>query len=570
MPRGIVEYILNTLHLFTGELQNALEFNLRVSGYKDIANQLHKLLQSIDEDCLANDSEPNEQLSSEEALALFVDAKLTKYQYNRIRFAAINKHCSIFPAYKNLLAAKTKCYPPNLYISDKKSKLELQCLLDLTASRLLLSLELKNNLPHHTNLVMISKWGCDGSSGHSLYKQNFENVEHSDESVFMVSLVPLELSSGDERIPFWVNPHPSSTKLCRPVMFEFCKETKDKILDTVNVIKNEINCLSPTEVPIENQKFSVTHNLVLTMLDGKVCQTLTNTPSAACCPLCGAKPSELNDIDTVRQRPISEGSTEYGLSTLHAWIRFMECILHIAYRLDLHEKKWSVRSPEDKLKMKSTKKRIQLQLKQQLGIIVDIPRQGSGTSNDGNTARRFFRNWETVAEITGVDKNLIYRFYIILQVLASGELVDSSKFEQFARQTAYDFVDLYGWYFMPSAVHRVLIHCKAVLDSTLLPIGKLSEEAQESRNKDFKRFRQSHTRKTRRSLTNEDLIHHLLVSSDPVISSLRAKWNSPHLDLEEDAKNLLSSSPNAINIDSESEQQSYDAENDYEMEDNAH
>lgn len=52
-------------------------------------------------------------------------------------------------------------------------------------------------------------------------------------------------------------------------------------------------------------------------------------------------------------------------------------------------------------------------------------------------------------------------------------------------------------------------------------IGKLSEEAQEARNKELKKYREHNTRENSRVNTNEDLIHVLLVSSDPYISSLR-------------------------------------------------
>jgi hypothetical protein len=51
-----------------------------------------------------------------------------------------------------------------------------------------------------------------------------------------------------------------------------------------------------------------------------------------------------------------------------------------------------------------------------------------------------------------------------------------------------------------------------------LPVGQLSEE---SRNKDLKSFRRSHSRKMCWSLMNENVFNLLLVSSDPLISSLR-------------------------------------------------
>lgn len=49
-----------------------------------------------------------------------------------------------------------------------------------------------------------------------------------------------------------------------------------------------------------------------------------------------------------------------------------------------------------------------------MGLLVDMPKCGFGTTNDGNTARRFFENPELSSNITGVDKQLIYKFGIIL------------------------------------------------------------------------------------------------------------------------------------------------------------
>jgi hypothetical protein len=54
----------------------------------------------------------------------------------------------------------------------------------------------------------------------------------------------------------------------------------------------------------------------------------------------------------------------------------------------------------------------------------------------------------------------------------------------------------------------------------MLPIGQLSEEAQESRNKDLKLFREFHARKMSRVSTNEDLLNRLFITSDQLISSL--------------------------------------------------
>ena len=49
----------------------------------------------------------------------------------------------------------------------------------------------------------------------------------------------------------------------------------------------------------------------------------------------------------------------------------------------------------------------------------------------------------------------------------------------------------------------------------------LSEEAQESRNKDFKKFKEHLARQFSRVKANEDLMRWLFGSSDPFITSLR-------------------------------------------------
>lgn len=81
----------------------------------------------------------------------------------------------------------------------------------------------------------------------------------------------------------------------------------------------------------------------------------------------------------------------YGISPLHAWIRFFEYCLHLSYRVDL--KVWQIKGDKLKVAFHNRKKRIQAILWERLGLIVDRPKPGgSGTTNDGNTARRAFEN----------------------------------------------------------------------------------------------------------------------------------------------------------------------------------
>ena len=70
---------------------------------------------------------------------------------------------------------------------------------------------------------------------------------------------------------------------------------------------------------------------------------------------------------------------------------------------------------------------------------------------------------------------------------------------------------------MPASVHKLLIHGAEIVQYALLPIGQLSEEAQETRHKDFKRIRCENTRKYSRLATNEDILYKLFLTSDPYI-----------------------------------------------------
>lgn len=174
---------------------------------------------------------------------------------------------------------------------------------------------------------------------------------------------------------------------------------------------------------------------------------------------------------------------------------------------------------------------------------MDIVKQGTGTTNSGNTSRRFFENCSVAAEITKVDEKLIKRLAVILEVICCTYYIDADAFSKFAFETAQMAVNLYPWYFLPASLHKILLHGKEIIESCALPIGSLSEEAQESRNKDYRFYRCHNSRKSSRTATNEDIFHMFLISSDPLISQLRPEPKAKHFFVSEDAKCLLKITP---------------------------
>lgn len=75
--------------------------------------------------------------SPEKALALLLDAKLSKYQYEMLKKACRNIGHDIFPCYSKVLEAKKTCYPENVNINETFATAPLQSILDHTASRIL-------------------------------------------------------------------------------------------------------------------------------------------------------------------------------------------------------------------------------------------------------------------------------------------------------------------------------------------------------------------------------------------------------------------------------------------------
>lgn len=241
--------------------------------------------------------------SNEKALSILVDAKLTKFQYNIIRLAAKEQNCKLFPAYENITEAKKLCLPENINVTETTAEVKLQSLLDHTIKRIAqVQCEVLNTtLDDLDNIVLISKWGCDGSSGQSQYKQVFTSDGSTDEHIFLTSMVPIQLKTNKNKI-LWQNPRTSSSRFCRPIRLQFIKEDVNYTKLEMAFVENQIKTLVPTSIIINNKIVNVEHKLLFTMVDGKVCNAITNTKSAQRCYLCGATSKEFNNIEVLLKK----------------------------------------------------------------------------------------------------------------------------------------------------------------------------------------------------------------------------------------------------------------------------
>lgn len=113
--------------------------------------------------------------------------------------------------------------------------------------------------------------------------------------------------------------------------------------------------------------------------------------------------------------------------------------------------------------------------------MIDFPKQGFGNSNDGNTARRFFKNPKLAAEITGVDENLINRFGLISKLLENGYNINYNAFTDYCYETAGLYVEKYTWYYMPPTVHNILIHGVNIAKNAIILIGQVIRRGRRSK-----------------------------------------------------------------------------------------
>ncbi|XP_041448468.1 uncharacterized protein LOC121404022 [Drosophila obscura] len=385
------------------ELMLAARVSLYKAGKRN-ASRAVSLLSSDEEvvaktiKCESSDPKLPIKFSPEEALAIYIDGRFTKHSYKLVQAKTRSNNANVFPSYDLLRTAKLMCYPKDVKVTDSSAEVPLQCLVDHTVSRIVQSSKIIFEKMNETDNIItaVHKWGCDGSSGHSMYRQGYSEFEENktDEYMFTICIVPLQINMGP--IVIWQNSRPSSTRFCRPIKIVCEKETSSLVKLEVDKINKQILEILPTTF----QNFQIQHKFHMTMIDGKIFSVIAESSNQTC-GICGATPSVMNNL---KSRTPDTNLYQYGLSTLHAWIRCLECILHIAYRLPFE--KWQIRK-SDKDAAEQHKKHIQNRVKKEMSLLVDIPMPGAGNTNNGNTARRFFQQPTLASEITGVDENPI-------------------------------------------------------------------------------------------------------------------------------------------------------------------
>lgn len=241
-----------------------------------------------------------------------------------------------------------KCRPSeqDVTITDTMAEVSIQSLLNHTVQRIVeyqtdvIVQYLNKTHIQEIETVIICSWGFDGSTGHSGYKQKFgaSSAEVSDENLFAVTLITLRLLWRNNTV-LWNNRSSQFIRFCWPIKLEFVKESANLILNHKEAIENQIAALLILKIKLQEYMISVHFSLHLTLIDGKVLNTIITTKCMQTCPICHATHRQFNERSSINTESTTflprPNSLQYGISPFYAWIKFLECLLHISYRLHI-------------------------------------------------------------------------------------------------------------------------------------------------------------------------------------------------------------------------------------------
>lgn len=545
--RSKQEAVLKICSIGKHDVNLLLKATIR-SGKKAGKKELALSLQQLIEKGNSGGDEKFKKMSSTEAVALLIDADLSQKQYHMLRMRTLNCGVDIIPPYRYVQTEKKNCLPLTIEITATKASVRLQSMQNHTAKRIIdmkldeIESYMSDKKIESMTCTLKNKCGFDGSSSQSRYNQQIDDFSTDDSNIYAITTTPLVLESSEFVV--WKNPCPSSVRFCRPLSLEFVKETKDLNVRTKQNIDMEIESLENFVYILPSGKsITMSYELYLTMVDGKVVSHITNQSSFQRCTCCSATPKQMNQIENLTNGTFdADPSTlAYGISPLHCWIRSFETVLHISYRLSI--KKWQVRTEEDKLSVKNRKLLVQAEFVDKFNMRVDMPTAGgSGNSNTGNVARRAFSDPQLLSTILNIDCTLLTRLYMILIAISCEYTLDPEKFKSYCHDTFKIYLQHYDWFPTPSSFHRLLIHGAEIAAKSPFPLGMMSEEAAEARNKFYRNDRQHHARKTSREDNLRDVFTRQLVSSDPIISDfdiLRRQKSLKKKRLPKDVRDLL-------------------------------
>ena len=138
---------------------------------------------------------------------------------------------------------------------------------------------------------------------------------------------------------------------------------------------------------------------------------------------------------------------------------------------------------------------------------INFARNNFGTSNSGNTARVFFKNWQKSSLILKLCPKLIKNLSIILNNINSNSNVNIDNHFRLCLETFRIYTEKYsGFKTMTPTLHKILCHSTQFMQYVNVNVGSLSEESIESGHKSLRQSRLIHARKMSREENLFDIL----------------------------------------------------------------
>jgi hypothetical protein len=173
------------------------------------------------------------------------------------------------------------------------------------------------------------------------------------------------------------------------------------------------------------------------------------------------------NIAEVWDRPVLTQMLDYGCTPLHLWIRCMEYLFNMACRLPSNCKISA--TSKDFLE---NKKALQVKFWASLNLRISEVKHGKGSTNNGNTARKFFKQDQDVtASILGVDRNIVCLFADLLDMFNDpnkkpSTVIFNVKARELFKLLTSPPLDRFP---LTQSVHRLLCHGSSFIDHFELP-----------------------------------------------------------------------------------------------------
>jgi hypothetical protein len=476
------------------------------------------------------------KLSVDYTLMLFLKASLTVHQYKVIQQGTKAEGFDIFPSYDSILSLRKTCRPESTLVryTENKVEISLKNLVGHISKRLVnykekeIIEEMNQKNLSSVSFNMIHNIGFDGSSGFSLYNQQYEDPNNvpvtKDSNVFLKTLTPLSFSS-EQLETSWRNNYPHSSNFVSILGFEYVKETTDHTLDITSRLKMEISDLEQTVMTIDDGKkiIEINHDCYITAVDGKCLHNMLGSNAYSRCPFCNASPTQMNDISNINTIVFSlnPDMSKRGISQLHALLQTTRFLYNLGCRLEVgaESNQWAVKSYR-KRAFERRQQKIKDDFVQKLSVYVDHQTPNTkGCSLTGNVCRKIFKHLTLSSEILGIDIEIMERFKIILIVISSKSKIKIDPFQEFCHSTYRLLMSKYPWCSISSTVHKILIHSCELSEALPLSLGYFGEEGTERKNKEIRNSRLRHARKVSRLANITDVANRAWESSDILISS---------------------------------------------------